>query len=99
MKIHRRNFLKKTAAASLAASSFSILGAQSASKIYRTALVGTGWWGMNILGEAIASKACKVVGLCDVDRRFLEPAAEKVEKLTGSRPKTYRDFRDLMCCC
>lgn len=96
MKIRRRTFLRSSLAASGALPAVSILGAESASKKYRTALIGTGWWGMNILGEAMASGRSNVVALCDVDRRFLLPAAEKVAKLTGGSPKTYQDFRELL---
>ena len=63
---------------------------------YRTAQIGTGWWGMNILGEAMQSGQCKVVAMCDVDPNQLDPAAEKVEKLTGDKPKKYRDYRELL---
>jgi predicted dehydrogenase len=94
-RLHRRRFLH-VAAAGLAASPFSILESAAAQKNYRTAIIGTGWWGMNILGEAMASGECKVVGMCDVDQRFLDPAAELVQKTTGDRPKKYRDYRELL---
>jgi predicted dehydrogenase len=51
---------------------------------------------MNILGEAMASGACDVVAMCDVDDRLLGPAIEKVQKLTGQSPRRYRDFRELL---
>ena len=37
-------------------------------RTYRTALIGSGWWGKNILREAIASKRCntKRVGVTGV---------------------------------
>lgn len=44
------------------------------SKTYRTALIGSGWWGMNILREAMKAGNTKVVALCDVDRDKLEIA-------------------------
>jgi len=88
MSIDRRAFL-----ASLAA--VPILGAQK-SKKYRTALIGSGWWGMNILREAIASGECTVVGLCDVDDAMLNPAVAEVEKLTSDQPRKYKDYRDLL---
>ncbi len=49
----RRHFISASTA-SLALSSFHILGANPEKK-YRTALIGSGWWGMNILREAMAS--------------------------------------------
>ena len=81
--MQRRSFIT-TAAAPL------ILGAQSPAKKYTTALIGTGWWGMNILGEAMASGECKVVGMCDVDQNQLDPATEKVKSLTGDEPANTR---------
>jgi predicted dehydrogenase len=65
-------------------------------KRYRTALVGTGWWGMNILGEAMASGQSQVVALCDVDENQLNPALDKVVKLSGDQPKRYKDYREML---
>lgn len=96
MKMNRREFLKASAAAGLLPSAVPIIGADSPSKKYRTALIGTGWWGKNILREAMASGECKIVALCDVDERFLNPAAENVQKLTGEAPVKYRDYRELL---
>jgi predicted dehydrogenase len=92
----RRHFLKTTAAASLAFSAFPVFGADSPAKKYRTALIGCGWWGNNILGEAMASGECKITALCDVDQRFLDKTVERVKKETGDDAKPYRDFRDLL---
>lgn len=63
---------------------------------YRTALIGTGWWGMNILREALAAGNVQVVGLCDVDRDKLTLAAEEVESLSGDKPAVSTDFRELL---
>src|SRR4030095_4208292 len=69
---------------------------QAKAKRYRTALVGTGWWGMNILGEAVASNECEVVALCDVDDNQHKIALEKLSAKTSDQPKHYRDFRELL---
>jgi predicted dehydrogenase len=63
---------------------------------YRTALIGCGWWGMNILREALAAGFSTVAGMCDVDDNQIAPAAAEVEKLTGARPVRYRDYRELL---
>ncbi len=94
MKMNRRDFLRTTAAASVALGAFPLLGAET--RNYRTAIIGTGWWGMNILGEAMASGRCPVVAMCDVDMRLLNPAWEKVKSLTGAEPKRYRDYREML---
>jgi predicted dehydrogenase len=94
--LSRRQFLRSSAAASLAWCALPLPGAEAPAKVYRTALIGCGWWGNNILGEALASGACRVVGLCDVDQRFLGRTLERVKKETSDAPKTYRDFRELL---
>lgn len=63
---------------------------------YRTALIGSGWWGMNILRCALEAGSSKVVALCDVDENQLQPALAEVEKLSGDRPARYRDYRELL---
>ena len=60
MKVTRRQFMQATAAAGLAASPGAVVGAASGKK-YRTALLGSGWWVMNILREAMAADRSKVV--------------------------------------
>src|SRR3954465_12504585 len=94
--MNRRAFLRLSTGAGLALSNIHIFGAESASRTYRTALVGCGWWGNNILGEAMTSGGCRIVGLCDVDQRQLDPTVERVQKEAGERPKGYRDFRALL---
>lgn len=93
--VARRTFLKTTLAAGVGFSAAPlILTAQA--RPYRTAVIGTGWWGMNILNEAVASRACKVVAMCDVDRRQLDPAHASIVKATGDTPTKYGDFRELL---
>jgi predicted dehydrogenase len=92
--IERRQFIKSTVAASTLLATPAIHGADKV-KQYRTALIGSGWWGMNILREAIASGQAKVVALCDVDRDKLEIAAEDVNDLCGDKPRLITDFREV----
>jgi predicted dehydrogenase len=89
MSLTRREFIAAGAAAPF------ILGARYPRK-YRTALIGSGWWGKNILKEAIEAGQSKVVALCDVDANAAEVAADQVKDLNGDAPKTYGDFRELL---
>ena len=94
--MNRRNFIRTSVAAAFSLPAFSILGAESPARRYRTALIGCGWWGGNILREAMASGACDVVGLCDVDTRQIDQLFGKVEQLAGQQPKRYKDYRELL---
>ncbi len=95
--MNRRTFLHATTAATAAASfARPLRAAGAAGRRHRTALVGCGWWGGNILGEAIASGHCEVVGLCDVDARQLAALRAKIAPLTSDAPRDYRDYRELL---
>src|SRR5262245_19591084 len=95
MNLGRRQFIRAAAAAPLLFSGLPLLGADSPRR-YRTALIGSGWWGMNILREAMAAGQSKVVALCDPDQRNLDACAERVTSASGDQPKKYRDFRELL---
>ncbi|HEY2585296.1 MAG TPA: Gfo/Idh/MocA family oxidoreductase [Tepidisphaeraceae bacterium] len=93
----RRQFIQSAAAASAVLGAPFILSAQQAGqRKFKTALIGCGWWGRNILREAIESKRCDITALCDVDERVLEQTQDQVNDLTGSTPKTFKDFRELL---
>ena len=93
--MQRRHFIKSSAAASVAYSALS-LPSFGQDKKYTTALVGSGWWGMNILRVAMAAGTSQVVALCDVDENQLDTAMAEVEKLSSDRPRRYRDYRELL---
>lgn len=90
----RRSFLTTASAASLAFSALPMIGAEG--RKYRTALIGSGWWGMNILREAMASGRIKVVALGDVDENVLTNGIADVESDSGDKAKGYKDFRELL---
>ena len=93
----RREFIKKSSLAGLALSQpVGNIIIPSKSKKYPTVLIGAGWWGNNILGEAMASGSCEIVGICDVDEQFVETTAARVEKSMGNLPKKYIDYRELL---
>ena len=94
--MNRRDFIIRGAAGGVIASAFPNIILAKKHKIYSTALIGTGWWGMNILTTAIASGTVKTIALCDVDQNQLDLAVSKIKELTGDTPKLYRDYRELL---
>ena len=93
MKTSRRHFLQ-TSTAVAAFNAVPLLAAPD--RKYRTALIGAGWWGMNILREAIAHRRCQVVGVCDVSEQTREVSAEEVADLNGDQPRKYNDYRQML---
>lgn len=96
IELNRRRFLHTCALSAAAFSAAPFVRAADPARQYKTALIGTGWWGKNILTEALASGRCKGISLCDVDANTLEVAADQVSDLAGAQPKTYRDYRELL---
>ena len=96
MPLNRRNFLSTVGAASTVLSLGSpFVHAQSKAKKYRTALIGSGWWGTNILIEAIKAGQSKVVALCDVDMSQSEVCADEISAITADEPNLYQDYREM----
>ncbi|MBP8912185.1 MAG: Gfo/Idh/MocA family oxidoreductase [Phycisphaerae bacterium] len=95
MPINRRTFLSGSLAATAVLNFPHVVGGQQ-NKIYRTALIGCGWWGTNILREAAASGRCKIVALVDVDKRQLAKCAEEAARWTSDVPKQYEDYREML---
>ena len=92
----RRTFLDQSSKAGLALSALPLLPALNFAPKYKLALIGCGWWGNNILTEALAYGQIKKVSLCDVDQNALTETAKRVEKLTGKKARTFTDYRELI---
>jgi predicted dehydrogenase len=61
-----------------------------------TAIIGPGWWGKNILKEAMASGRAKVVAAADVDPSALQTTLDLVKDGAGEAAKGYADFREML---
>ncbi len=92
----RRSFIAKTAMGSAAmVSAFNIPSSAGNRKI-KTGLIGCGWYGMVIIEAALKTGDVDVVALCDVDSEHLKNSADKLEKLQGKRPETYKEYEELL---
>lgn len=96
--MNRRRFLQSAAAATaFAGAPFHVRAQDKAgAKKFRTVLIGCGWWGNNILREALASGACELVGLCDVDARQFDLTMQNGAAGGSAAPKRFRDYRECL---
>jgi predicted dehydrogenase len=95
--INRRSFLQQSALATAALNILPAVGnaADPAEKL-KLGLIGCGWYGMVDVEAAFKVGGVEVVALCDVDSENLAKSAARVEKLQGQRPKTFKNYEDLL---
>jgi len=92
----RRKFLKTTSIGLTAfASSFYIPSFMRDRKL-GIGLIGAGWYGMVITKAALKIGGVEIIGICDVDSDHLKNSADELEKLQGSRPRTFKYYQDLL---
>ena len=51
---------------------------------------------MSDIRAAFKAGGVEVIALCDVDSKHLDDSADEVEKLQGSRPKTFKHYQELL---
>jgi predicted dehydrogenase len=94
--MQRRQFLKISGTTGIAYAGLPFLPLLQRTAPFRLALIGSGWWGMNILTCALQHGGCKLTAICDVDGRQINSALTTINQLTSDKPKTYRDYRELL---
>lgn len=96
-KISRRQVIRNAVIVGAAAALPRRARAQvPASDRVRVAVMGVRSRGLHLARELAATPGCEVAVLCDVDDRYLDPAAAAVEKSAGRRPRLERDVRRLL---
>ena len=91
--MHRRTFL----ATSPALFAPTLHPRQRKKTKYRVALIGTGWYGKMDLFRLLQVAEVEVVGLCDVDRRQLEEANDRLRaRHPEQRPRLYAKHTALL---
>lgn len=94
--MQRREFLTTSASGAIAIAAAPLIHVIGKEIVYKTALIGTGWWGMNILRCAMKAGQSKIVAVCDVDENQMNTALTEIGRLTSDKPKRYHDFRELL---
>ncbi len=91
--MNRKDFIKHSSLGEMGMISHPYIIKKQTSK-YNAVLIGSGWWGTNILREGIRTGELKITALCDVDEVQLKKCKEEVDKLCSDNPKLYKDFRE-----
>ncbi len=72
-----------------------VYGSAAARKL-KLGLIGAGWYGLVDLNAAYEVGDVECAAVCDIDAEHLEAAALEVEKKQGSRPRLFKDYRELI---
>jgi predicted dehydrogenase len=96
MKTSRREFLGTVAGGAVALTG-AVHAADEERKL-RLGVIGVGWYGMVDAEAAIKAGGAEIAAICDVDSEHLSKNADKLEKLQGRRPKTFKLYQDLLDC-
>lgn len=91
--MNRKDFIKHSSLGVMGMITHPYIVKKQTSK-YNAVLIGSGWWGTNILREGIRTGELKITALCDVDEAQLKKCKDEVDKLCSDNPKMYKDFRE-----
>lgn len=92
----RRQFLKVTSMGSTVVASSLYIPSLFQDRKLKIGLIGAGWYGMVITKAALKVGGGEFIGICDIDSDHLKNSADELEKLQGSRPKTFKYYQDLL---
>lgn len=62
----------------------------------RLGIIGCGWYGGVDARAAWKAGGVEVIGLCDADSKMLDDTVAVCEKEQGSKPKTFKHYKDLL---
>lgn len=102
MSLNRRNFIKKTSAASAGIGALTILPSAvwssnvAPSDKVNVALIGCRNMGFGILSKHLGYDDVNCVAMCDVDQNVLEEKAAIVKKDFGQSTTLYGDYRKML---
>jgi predicted dehydrogenase len=92
----RRDFLKVSGIGTTAFVSSVYLPSVFQERKIKIGLIGAGWYGMVISRAALKAGGVEIAAICDVDSDHLNSSADELEKLQGTRPKTFKYYTELL---
>jgi predicted dehydrogenase len=94
--MNRRDFLGTTAAGTLALNGLLHHASAAEQAKLKLGLIGCGNYGMTDTKAAFKAGGVEMVALCDVDSQHLTETAAALEKMQGTRPKTFKHYEELL---
>jgi predicted dehydrogenase len=95
-RMNRRDFIGAAAGGTLALNGLLSRSSAAAQPKLKLGLIGCGNYGMTDMRAAFKVGNVEMVALCDVDSRHLADSATAVEKLQGTRPRTFKHYEELL---
>jgi len=97
-KMNRRSFLGKAVVSTVAAGTLVIATQPSDTqeRLVHLGLIGCGGYGRQDVRAAFRAGGVDVVAICDVDSEHLASSAAEIEKLQGTRPKTFKHYQEML---
>ncbi|MDR1859520.1 MAG: Gfo/Idh/MocA family oxidoreductase [Bacteroidales bacterium] len=102
MSTTRREFIRKSALGAAALSFGGYMGRPNAARYaaipgandrIRVAVIGVNSRGLALGGNFAKQPRCEVTYVCDPDSRAMEKFTDAIEKITGAKPRSEKDFR------
>jgi len=92
----RRKFIQVSSMGSAALASNLFIPSRAQEKKLKLGLIGAGWYGMVDAKAALKAGGVEFTAVCDVDSDHLAASAGELEKLQGAKPRSFKDYRDLL---
>lgn len=92
----RRKFIQKTTLGTAGMVTAFHIPAFAQNRKIKIGLIGAGWYGMVVAKAALKVGGVELTAVCDVDTEHLKNSAAELESLQGSRPKEFKDYRELL---
>jgi len=94
--MNRRKFVSSLAVAGAALAATSRLPGADAKARPKVGVIGCGWYGGVDARNALSAGGVEIVAICDADTEHLKSFGDDMEKRQGSRPKPFKDYRELL---
>ena len=97
-KMNRRKFIGATVAGTVGMTTM-LYGSseeRGARGKLKVGLIGCGGYGMADVRAVFKVGGVEVIAICDIDSDHLKNSADNIEKMQGTRPETFKDYKKLL---